>query len=135
MISDKARTLNRYKQYCREPISAIKNYDKAINDTNNRYVVHHINEWTFTAAELIKMNMYYNRPASELIFVTYKEHKEIHKHCAGWQEGYAKRSKNVTGKPQSEEHRLNCSKGKLLWWQSEAGQKEKERRRNHANHI
>lgn len=133
MISNTRRTLRRYRQYCREPIEMIKNYDKAINDKEHYYLLHHINELTFTREELIMMNMYYNRPASEFIFLTHAEHRHLHKYCAGHVEGYIKRSKNVTGKPLTEEHRRNCSKGKKLWWNSEAGQKERERRRNNAN--
>lgn len=133
MIGNSRRTLRRYRQYCREPIETIKNYDKALNDKDNRYELHHINEWTFTREELIMMNMYYHRPASELIFLTHAEHKQLHKYCAGHSEGYKKRSNNVTGKPMSETHRINCSKAKKLWWNSEAGHKERERRRNNAN--
>lgn len=71
---------------------SIENYDKAINDSK-RYVVHHRLE-THTSdghkrlvdlskAELIALDMYYNRPADELIFIEYGEHTRLH--CKGKQ--------------------------------------------------
>lgn len=76
MISEHQMQLLR--KYCREPIQNIKGYKEALN-TNGRYVCHHINELTFTMPELIKMNMYYNRPASELILLTASEHSKLHR--------------------------------------------------------
>lgn len=133
MIACTRRSRQRRQKYCREPLENIKNYDKAVSDTKNRYLLHHINELTFTKDELIMMNMYYYRPASELIWLTHKEHKEVHKHCVGWSDGYKKRSEHVTGRPMADEHRRNCSIGKKKWWDSEAGQRERERRRKNAN--
>jgi hypothetical protein len=69
--------IQRLKMYCREPIENIKGYKESI-DSQDRYVCHHINELTFTRAELIKMNMYYNRPASELVLLTVLEHVHLH---------------------------------------------------------
>ena len=40
--------------------------------------MHYINELTFTKDELIKMNMYFHRPADEFIFLTPKEHRKVH---------------------------------------------------------
>ena len=37
----------------------------------------------FTKKELIEINLYYNRPASELIFVTRSTHKKIHREQMG----------------------------------------------------
>lgn len=75
------------KPFCKDDISLIKNYDKAINDNTKTWDCHHINELTYTKNELIKMNMYYNRPACELIFLTRSEHNKIHLTiCAGAKE-------------------------------------------------
>jgi hypothetical protein len=75
------------KKYCREDISLIKNYQQAIIDKEHMWECHHINELTFTAKELKKMNMYYNRPSSELVFLTKAEHKKLHYSvCAGSKE-------------------------------------------------
>lgn len=80
-------TIKNAKRYCRDDISLIKNYDKAIADTTQTWECHHINELTFTSKELKKMNMYYNRPASELVFLTKAKHKKLHYSvCAGAKE-------------------------------------------------
>lgn len=90
------------KKYCREDISLIKNYDKAVNDTTEIWECHHINEWTFTKYELIQMNMYYNRPANELIFLTKSEHCKIHRnHCAGETQRNLRNSLTNKGRPSS----------------------------------
>lgn len=65
------------RKYCREPIEDIKGYEEALNSTE-KYHCHHINELTFTKYELVKMNMYYNRPASELVLIIELEHKHLH---------------------------------------------------------
>lgn len=93
--------INKYKikTYCRDNISKIKNYDKAIADKENMWECHHINELTYTKKELIKMNMYYNRPADEFIFLTKKEHKKIHTEmCVGEKERKQKINESMSGK-------------------------------------
>ena len=73
------------KRYCCEDISLIENYEQAKNDTKHRWICHHrieLSENT-TMEELISRGLYYNRPASELIFVTLSEHNKIHKHNLG----------------------------------------------------
>lgn len=69
--------IKRLKRYCREPIENIKGYREAV-EGDGRYDCHHINELTFTMNELKKMNMYYNRPASELIILTHSQHLNWH---------------------------------------------------------
>ena len=72
---------NRYaKSYCKEDISKIENYDKAIADTTQTWDLHHRTEiwWNCTAQELIDNDCYYNRPAKELIFLTHAEHQLLH---------------------------------------------------------
>lgn len=68
----------RLKKYCREPIENIKGYREAVESEDSGYLCHHINELTFIKAELKKMNMYFNRPASELVIMTRAEHKAWH---------------------------------------------------------
>lgn len=65
------------KKYCREPIENIKGYREAV-ESEGRYDCHHINGLTFTSEELKKMNMYYHRPASELIIMSRFDHKSLH---------------------------------------------------------
>lgn len=74
-------SISQAKKYCSEDISLIKNYAEAVADTTQEWICHHINGEPFTgfnADDLIKMNMYTNRPAAELMFVTRKMHDKIH---------------------------------------------------------
>lgn len=68
--------------YCCEDMSKIENYDKAINDKTQPWDCHHRleiqNGKNFSISDLKKMNLYYNRPASELIFLTHFEHVKLH---------------------------------------------------------
>ena len=67
-------------KFCCDDISLIENYDKAINDITQTWDCHHHLEieLNLTVKELIKRDLYYNRPASELIFLTKGEHSRIH---------------------------------------------------------
>ena len=75
MISYRQR--KRVSKYCSEPIENIKGYNDALNSPG-MFDCHHINEKTFTMSELKMMNMYYNRPASELIFLSHADHARLH---------------------------------------------------------
>lgn len=68
------------RKYCKEDISKIKNYEKAIADTTQTWDLHHRTEiwWNCTAQELIENECYYNRKACELIFLTRSEHIKLH---------------------------------------------------------
>ena len=73
------------KRYCSEDISLIENYHQAIADKERKWEIHHRRECDdegrtlFTCKQLIKMNLYFNRPADELVFVTRSMHKKIHR--------------------------------------------------------
>lgn len=73
------------KLICCEDISLIDNYNEAINDKEKMWDCHHRLEIELnkTRSELIKLNLYYNRPATELIFLTRSEHKLLHKDLLG----------------------------------------------------
>lgn len=79
--------LNEYnaKRYCSENISLIENYHEAIADEKKRWEIHHRRECDengrtlFTKKQLIENNLYFNRPASELIFVTRLMHSKLHR--------------------------------------------------------
>ena len=107
------------KKICREDITLIKNYEQAITDESQIWDCHHINELTFTRQELIKQNMYYYRPANELVFLTRSEHKKLHLTvCAGADEYKQKLSESLKGRKFSDEHRRNISesnKGQTPW--------------------
>ena len=67
------------KSYCNEDISLIENFDKAVNDKDKIWDCHHRRENISSRKELIELGEYYNRPASELIFLTKSEHRALHK--------------------------------------------------------
>ena len=97
------------RKFCKEDLSKIKNYDKAIADTTQVWDCHHMTEtwWNCSAKELIENECYYNRKACELIFLTHSEHARLHN----------KGEKNpMYGKHRSEDTRRKMSeamKGKL----------------------
>ena len=79
--------INEYnaKRFCSEDISLIENYHEAIFDQKRTWDVHHRRECDengrtlFTKKQLKEMNLYFNRPASELIFVTRSLHSKLHR--------------------------------------------------------
>ena len=73
MINEK-----RAKSYCRDDISLIENYDKAVADKSLVWHCHHRRETIFSRKDLIEIGEYYNRPACELIFLTKSEHHRLH---------------------------------------------------------
>lgn len=72
---DKKRAI----KYCKDDISLIENYDKAIADDIQTWHCHHRRETIYSVKELIDISEYYNRPACELIFLTKSEHMRLHK--------------------------------------------------------
>ena len=72
-------SLNCVSNYCKEDISLIENYNEAIN-SNKQYDCHHRLETELNVSKqyLIDNNLYLNRPASELKFVTSKMHNNLH---------------------------------------------------------
>lgn len=72
---------------CREDVSLIENYDKAMADNEHIWVCHHRDEiktlpsgrTVIRSPEELKENgRYYNCPANELIFMTMNEHNALH---------------------------------------------------------
>lgn len=102
-------------KYCKDDISLIENYNKAISDTTQIWDCHHRLETTlgYGINELKDKNLYYNRPASELIFLTHSEHASIHK--AGENNPSKdlvvkqKIRNSLKDKPKSKEHCLHVS--------------------------
>ena len=94
------------KKFCKDDISLIENYDKAIADKTQVWQCHHRRETIYSAKELIDIGEYYNRPACELIFLTPANHRRLHnlgKHHS--EESRKKMSEAHNGKP-------SCMKGK-----------------------
>lgn len=71
------------KRYCNEDKSLIENYELAKADNFKGWCIHHKLEhpsddiWV-SIQELIDKNLYYNRPASELIFMRLSDHTALH---------------------------------------------------------
>ena len=74
----------RANAYCSEDISNIENYQIAIN-SQKVYVVHHRRETdeNLSVKQLKEMNLYYHRPAVELIFLDRQQHILVHKPAKG----------------------------------------------------
>ena len=100
-----------FKYYCKD-YKNIENYEKALADDFKNWEVHHRlethnsdgerREVDISVEELKALDMYYNRPADELIFLTIYEHSRLH----------------MKGKHLSEETRKKigaASKGKPAW--------------------
>lgn len=122
-----------YKQYCKD-YEKIENYQKAKKDNFKGWECHHRLEThtpdgerrlvDITQKELITLGMYYNRPASELIFLTVKEHNAYRKGKPKSDEHKKKLREAMKGKPSpnkgkhfSEEHKnkiREANKGKHL---------------------
>ena len=96
----------RAKKFCKEDISKIENYDKAISDSTQTWHCHHRTEiwWKCSKKDLIDNECYYNRKACELIFLTREEHVKLHhKNKIVSEETKQKMSKAQKGKPRSVE--------------------------------
>ena len=99
--------------YCKD-YEKIENYEQAINDETQTWHCHHRLETHFSdgterpikaqlkATELIALNMYYDRPPEEFIFLTNSEHRRLHmlgKHIGTF----------AKGRKLSEEHKKKLS--------------------------
>lgn len=94
------------RKFCKEDISKIKNYDKAIADTTQTWHCHHMTEtwWGCTAQDLIDNECYYNRKACELIFLTREEHVRLHKKGIPFTEEHCRKiSASLNGHKHSKE--------------------------------
>lgn len=70
------------EKYCAEDISLIENYNEAVS-SKELYHCHHRLEiqddgQTYSVRQLKEKGLYYNRPASELIFLSQDEHFQLH---------------------------------------------------------
>ena len=113
------------KRFCKEP-EKIENYQKALADNFKGWDCHHRlethtsdgirREVDITRDELKALDMYYNIPADELIFMKHSEHRFLHqkgKHPS--EETKNKISEAKKGKHRSEETKLKigeAQKGK-----------------------
>lgn len=106
--------------YCKDDISKIENYELAIADKEHCWECHHRLETHnsdgeprkvhLSRAELIVLGVYYYRPASELIFLSKKEHRHLHLHPKNLLEHIKKYGAWNKGIPISEEQKKKISK-------------------------
>ena len=121
------------KTYCCEDLRLIENYELAINDHTQTWECHHRREifpcGRFSRDDLKKFGLYYNRPASELIFLTPTAHRQLHKKGVQLSEEHKKAigeahkgvplsevrkkaiSDGLKGVPKSEEHKKAIGEG------------------------
>lgn len=104
--------------YCSEDISNIENYEKAVADTTQVWECHHrlethdengnIRSESISPKVLKEKGLYKKRPASELIFLSKKDHHDLHnKYKKGiWKKGEGPNK----GKHFSEEWKANIAK-------------------------
>ena len=120
--------INEYnaKRFCKEDISKIENYDKAINDTTQIWHCHHRDAIRILPSgikvirsrqELKENGRYYGRPANELIFLTKAEHRQLHNFNRS-ETTKLKMSEAMKGRVLSIESRKKMSeslKGRAAW--------------------
>lgn len=100
-----------WRAFCSEPYENIENYEQAVNDKEHIWHCHHRREidddgTTHSVAELKSRGLYYNRPASELIFLRKDEHARLHARVREWSQETCKRiSEAKMGHTVSEETR------------------------------
>lgn len=68
---------HKFEKYCAEPEN-IENYEKAKADNFIGWCCHHRKGVDISKKELIASEMYFNRPANELIFMKQSEHRSLH---------------------------------------------------------
>ena len=106
------------KRFCKEP-EKIENYEKAKADNFKGWHCHHRLEThtpdgkrrdvDISHRDLIALGMYYNRPASELIFLPASEHNAYKKGKPRSEETRRKIAEAHKGKPKSAEHKKKLS--------------------------
>lgn len=104
---------HKFERYCKD-YKNIENYDKAKADNFKGWHCHHRLEThtsdgerrlvDITVAELKALDMYYNRPSSELIFLTESEHNAFNKGKHRSIESRRKMSEAHKGKQAGEKH-------------------------------
>ena len=122
-----------FESYCFNP-EDIENYENAKKDNFIGWDCHHRLEThtsdgerrivNITQKELIALGMYYNRPASELIFITKSEHNKFQEGWHHTEEVKEKIGKASKGRRHTKEAKKKMSKA------SKGKQKTKEHRKN-----
>ena len=102
-------------KFCSEPLELVENYQQAEADDFKGWCIHHRLEiqpdgTRVSAKELIDHNLYYGRPASELVFMRCDEHSYLHnKDKVISAKTRKKIAESLKGKHHSAETRLKIS--------------------------
>ena len=124
--------MRNFERYCKD-YENIENYKKAKADNFKGWHCHHRLEThnsdderrpiDITVAELKALGMYYNRPASELIFLTSREHKSLHskeKHYMLWkkfsEEARKKMSEAKKNMSEDTKKKIGAAKKVTRWY-------------------
>ena len=97
-----------WKSYCSEPLDKIEHYEEALAEGFKCWCIHHRLEiqpdgTRMSRQELKDKDLYYDRPASELVFMREHDHRSMHKAGA---------NHHLFGKQLSAEHRQKLSEAK-----------------------
>ena len=121
---------HKFKKYCKD-YENIENYEKAKKDNFKGWCCHHRLETynsdgerrivDISVEELEALGMYYNRPASELIFMKLSEHSSLHDEGVN-HPFYGKRHSEETRKKMSESRK---GKPKTEEWKKKIGESNK----------
>lgn len=119
---------DRYRSICKTSITEVENYDKAIADETQEWVLHHRlethkykdrtrTEWirrdeNLSRKVLVAFGVYFLRPAEELIFMTRSDHHKLHMDRVS-EEHRANMNKGHIGCKLSEDHKKKLSEAKL----------------------
>lgn len=140
---------NNYRKHCDEYTRLrvckeywkVENYELAKADNFKGWIMHHKLEigtdYRNTTYDLKLMNLYYDRPPEELIFLTLREHVSLHKKGIKLsQERRIKCGNGMRGKKHSEETKLKLSesnKGKHNYWLGKKRSEETKRKMSEAH--
>lgn len=122
------------KRYCCEDISKIENYEQAVLDTTQTWECHHRMEthrrngkprkYVLSTELLKEWDVYFKRPASELIFLTKAEHCALPES----EETKCKMSEALKGHTVSNETKIKLS-------EANKGKKKPPRSEEHKRHL
>ena len=120
-----------WKSYCSEPLELVENYQQAKADNFAGWCIHHRLEiqadgTRVSVQELNYQGLYYDRPASELIFMRFRDHSSLHsagntylkgkqfseEHCKKISESLSGEKNPMYGKHRSAETRKKISEAR-----------------------
>lgn len=111
-------------EFCNGDITKIENYEQAINDTTQVWDCHHRLEieLNLSQQELKDRDLYYNRPACELIFLTHSKHLKLH-HKGKYvsEETKRKLSESCKGRPSPRKGKYHTEEAKKKMSEAKKG--------------